>query len=44
MTITWVLKFCGAFLPEEDMRRTLLTALFLKINLLNLVFLFFFGL
>ena len=37
MTITWVLKFCGAFLPEEEMRRTLLTALFLKINLLSSV-------
>ncbi|PKM74216.1 MAG: hypothetical protein CVU91_03995 [Firmicutes bacterium HGW-Firmicutes-16] len=37
MTITWVLKFCGAALPEEEMRRTLLTALFLKINLLSAV-------
>jgi len=37
MTITWVLKFCGSALPEEEMRRTLLTALFLKINLLSAV-------
>ena len=37
MSITWVLKFCGAALPEEEMRRTLLTALFLKINLLSAV-------
>lgn len=36
MTITWVLRFCGAFLPEEIMRKTLLTALFLKINFLSL--------
>ncbi|MFB0919866.1 MAG: CvpA family protein [Oscillospiraceae bacterium] len=37
MIITWVLRFCGAALPEEEMRRTLLTALFLKINLLSAV-------
>ncbi len=37
MTIAWVLKFCGAFLPEDEMRRTLLTALFLKVNLLSAV-------
>ena len=37
MTIAWVLRFCGAFLHEEDMRRTLLTALFLKLNLLSAV-------
>ncbi|MBP8639969.1 MAG: CvpA family protein [Oscillospiraceae bacterium] len=36
MTITWVLRFCGAFLPEEIMSKTLLTALFLKINFLSL--------
>ena len=37
MTIVWVLRFCGALLPEENMRRTLLTALLLKINLLPVV-------
>ncbi|MEA4894069.1 MAG: CvpA family protein [Oscillospiraceae bacterium] len=37
MIITWVLKFLGAVLPEEEMRRTLLTALFLKVNLLSAV-------
>jgi len=37
MTIVWVLRFCGAALPEEDMRHTLLTALLLKINLLPVV-------
>jgi len=36
MIITWVLKFCGAVFPEEDMRRTLLSALFIKINFLSL--------
>ncbi len=36
MIITWVLKFCGAVLPEEDMSRTLLSALLLKINFLSL--------
>jgi len=36
MIITWVLRFCGALLPEDIMRKTLLTALFLKINFLSL--------
>ena len=36
MIIVWVLKFLGALLPEELMRRTLLTALFLKIDFLSL--------
>lgn len=33
--IAWALKFTGAFIPEADMNRTLLTALFLKINILS---------
>jgi len=36
MLVTWMLRFAGAFLPEETMRRTLLTALFLKINFIPL--------
>lgn len=36
MIIAWVLKFSGALLPEENMRKTLLTALFIKINFLSL--------
>ncbi|NLH01530.1 MAG: hypothetical protein GX488_06490 [Clostridiales bacterium] len=33
--IAWVLKFSGALFPEEEMRHTLLTSLFLKINFLS---------
>lgn len=36
MIIAWVLRFCGAVLPEEDMSRTLLSALFIKMNFLSL--------
>ena len=36
MIITWLLQFSGATLPEEDMRHTLLSALFIKINFLSL--------
>lgn len=36
MLIAWALRFAGAFLPEDTMRRTLLTALFLKINFIPL--------
>lgn len=34
--ITWLLQFSGATFPEEEMRRTLLSALFIKINFLSL--------
>ena len=37
MLITWALRFAGIFLPEDAMRRTLLTALFLKINFIPLL-------
>lgn len=36
MIITWVLKFCGEIFPEKDMLRTLLSALFIKMNFLSL--------
>lgn len=32
MIIVWTLRFMGLLLPEEEMRRTLFTALFLKLN------------
>lgn len=35
MIITWILKFSGALFPEEEMRRTLLTALFLKMDVMS---------
>ena len=37
MLITWALRFCGALLPEETMTRTLITALFLKLNFMPLL-------
>ncbi len=36
MVITWVLRFCGAVLDEEYMRKSIFTAIFLKINILPL--------
>ena len=33
--IVWALKFTGLILPEAEMKRTLLTALFLKLNILS---------
>lgn len=33
--IVWVLKFCGAFLPEAQMSGTLVTGLFLKLDLMS---------
>lgn len=35
MIIAWVLEFSGALLPEEEMRHTLLTALFLKMDVMS---------
>jgi hypothetical protein len=33
--IAWALKFSGILFPEEDLKHTLLTALFLKMNILS---------
>jgi len=33
--IVWALKFTGALFPEEELKHTLLTALFLKMNILS---------
>lgn len=35
--IVWVIKFCGAFLPESVMSGTIVTGLFLKIDLISAV-------
>ncbi|MDR1131384.1 MAG: CvpA family protein [Oscillospiraceae bacterium] len=37
MLLVWALRFCGIFLPESEMTRTLLTALFLKLNFMPLI-------
>lgn len=33
--IVWVIKFCGAFLPEEEMSGTIVTGLFLKMDIMS---------
>ena len=33
--LTWALKFSGLLFPEEELKHTLLTALFLKMNILS---------
>lgn len=35
IVVVWVLKFSGRLFPEEDLSRTLITALFLKMNILS---------
>jgi len=35
MIIAWVLEFSGALFPEEEMRHTLLTALFVKMDVMS---------
>lgn len=37
MVIIWFIKFCGAFLPEDEMSHTILTAIFLKLDFLSLI-------
>lgn len=36
MLMVWVLRFAGLLLPEEEMRRTLFTAILLKLNIVPL--------
>ena len=33
--LIWALKFCGAFLPEEEMSGTIVTGLFLKMDIMS---------
>ena len=35
MIIAWILEFSGALFPEEEMRHTLLTALFVKMDVMS---------